>query len=167
MGETRFHGEEKNTPVDEFAGIVTRVFGEEVFKVEHLFGELVVWVKAEDIRFACQRAKEDQSLDLNYLRCLSCVDYLDHFELVYHLYSINKHHKLVFKCQVSKDRPSIDSVTAVWQGADWHEREAADLFGIIFDGHPNPKPLLLEDVVKERPFLKGYPLVEPRRSRRG
>lgn len=165
--ESQVQGEMENALVDELERLVTEVLGEKVFKVEHLFGELVVWVKPEDILFACQRAKEDKSLDFNYLRCLSCVDYPDNFELNYHLYSIDRRHKLAFKSQLPKDEPIIASVTAVWQGADWHEREAADLFGITFKGHPDPKPLLLEEGVEEHPFLKSFPLAEPRRSRRG
>lgn len=122
--------------------------------------ELVVRVKQEGLLKVCQVAKGDKQLAFDYLRCLSGVEYPDRFEAVYHLYSTKKRHKLVIKTKLPKEEPIVDSVTSVWKGADWHEREAAEMFGITFAGHPHLVPLLLEEGLEERPLLKSHPLAE-------
>ncbi len=133
--------------------------------------EVVAHIKPQDILEACRRAKDDPRLDFDYLRCLSAVDYEDRFEVLYHLYSMGRGHKAVFKVALPKEEgqePEVDSVISVWKGADWHEREARDMFGIGFRGHPHLVPLLmdygLEDV---HPLLKSFPLVPPRDIRAG
>ena len=54
--------------------------------------------------------------------------------------------------------PAVDSITPIWMGADWHERENAEMFGMTFRGHPNPKHLLLDDDMEIHPLLKAHPL---------
>ena len=67
---------------------------------------------------------------------------------------------MVFKASVPRDNPVFASVTPVWRGADWHEREGAELFGVTFEGHPNPKHLLLWDGFEGYPGRKDYPFAE-------
>ena len=119
--------------------------------------EVVVTARAEDIPAICRIAKEDSSLDCNYLRCLSVVDYEERLEVVYHLFSLEKRHKMVVKTSVSPDEPYVPSVVSVWRGADWFEREGHDLFGIVFQGHPNLVPLLLYEEFEGYPGRKSFP----------
>ena len=108
----------------------------------------------------CRLIKEKEILSFNYLRCLSVVEYEDNFQIVYHLYSIKHRRRLVLKSNASKNNPVFVSVTPVWRGAEWHEREGAELFGITFEGHPNPKHLLLWDGFEGYPGRKEYPFAE-------
>jgi len=130
-------------------------------QTEFAWDELVVTVPREAVRAACQRAKEDPSLAFDYLRCLSVVDLGEELQVVYHLYSTGHRHKMVIKAALPRENPVIASVTPVWPGADWHEREAADLFGVRFEGHPRLKPLLLWEGFPGHPLLKSYPLSGP------
>ncbi|MBI2304403.1 MAG: NADH-quinone oxidoreductase subunit C [Chloroflexi bacterium] len=135
--------------------------------IEQPQGEAVVTVEPEKLVSLCRRLKEDPGLGFDYLRCLSAVDYGDHFQLVYHLYSMAYGHKMVVKVNIPLEDAVAPSVTAVWRGADWHEREAAEMFGITFTGHPHLVPLLLEEGCDEHPLCKSHPMVALRPPRNG
>jgi NADH-quinone oxidoreductase subunit C len=126
--------------------------------------EVTVTVPPEHIREAARRTKEDDALRMDYLRCLSGVDYqADGIEVVYHLFSTPLLQKCVLKARVAGEGHGLPSVTPVWAGANWHERETAEMFNIRFDGHPQPEPLLLEkdddgNTVPGPILLKRFPL---------
>ena len=119
--------------------------------------EVVVTVKPQDVPAICRTAKEDARLDFNYLRCISVVDYVERLEVVYHLFSLEKRHKMVVKTGVSPEKPHVPSVVSVWRGADWFEREGHDLFGVVFQGHPNLAPLVLYEGFEGYPGRKSFP----------
>lgn len=121
--------------------------------------EPVLRVQPGNVAAVCAILKE--KLGYSYLRCLSGVDYKEYLEVVYHLYAAGSRSRLVVKTRVSPEKPEVPSVTPVWKGADWHEREAAEMFGLTFAGHPHPGPLLLEADYPKYPLLKGYRLPEP------
>ena len=79
------------------------------------------------------------------------------FEVVYHTYSLQKKHSLRVKVQLS-DGDDCPTATPVWPGADWMEREAHDMFGVVFEGHPNPKVILLPDNFEGHPLRKEFPV---------
>ena len=117
-----------------------------IVPVDHLLA--VARTLNEDPRFAC-----------DYPRCLSGVDLIESLELVYHLYSVPLRHQIWLKVRVPHAAPIIPSVTGVWKGAEWHEREAAELFGFDFPGHPFLKmPFLLDDGFEGHPLLKSFEL---------
>ena len=115
-----------------------------------------VTVEAKDIAQACRLAKNEPRLDCKLLLCLSCVDYKEYFQLVYFLHSITHEQPLVIKANVPFEDPHLPSVTSVWRAAEWYEREAHDLFGVTFDGHPNLAPLLLYEGFEGYPGRKEY-----------
>ena len=119
---------------------------------------VVAIVKPQDVPAICKLAKEDPRLSFDYLMCLCVVDYVEHLQVVYHLYSTTRKHKMVLKANVPAENPSVSSVTPVWVGADWYEREGHDLFGVVFDGHPGLAPLLLYEGFEGYPGLKSFPL---------
>ena len=119
--------------------------------------EVVVTARPQDIPAICLLVKEDPRLDFNYLRCLSVVDYGERLEVVYHLFSLAKRHKMVVKTSVPPDEPNVPSVISVWRGADWFEREGHDLFGVVFQGHPNLAPMLLYEGFEGYPGRKSFP----------
>lgn len=123
--------------------------------------EVVCRVPADHLVDVCRQLKDDPGLAFDYLRLLTVVDYVEQdgeFEIVYHLYSLGRHHKMMLKTRVPERRPTVPSVTGVWRGADWYEREMHDLFGVNFTGHPNLAPLVLPDDFEGFPGRKSYPL---------
>ena len=97
--------------------------------------------------------KNTPDLGFDYLTSRTAVDYLDYFEVVYHLTSLQHNHSLVLKVRLyQREGPSLPSVVGLWRGADFQEREVFDLLGIRFDGHPNLRRIFLWE------GFKGYPL---------
>lgn len=123
--------------------------------------EVVCRVPADHLVDVCRQLKDDPTFGFDYLRLLTVVDYVDpdgEFEVVYHLYSMKHRHKMMVKIRLPERRPSISSVTGIWRGADWYEREMHDLFGVEFEGHPNLVPLVLPEDFDGFPGRKNYPL---------
>ena len=121
-----------------------------------------VWVKASSIVDVCRHLKDDPQLDFNFLNAVTAVDYIDHFEVVYHLTSFSHNHSAVLKVTAEgRESPTVPSVISVWRGADFQEREIWDLMGVSFANHPNLKRLvtwegfpghpLRKDFIRERP----------------
>jgi len=124
--------------------------------------DVILTVDRGDVARVLRAARDDPRLDFKYLRCLSGVDHVeDGLEVVYHLYSYTHKHNVTVKTPLPQDDPRLPSVISIWRGADWHEREAAEMFGIFFEGHPNLVPLLLpEDMTDHHPLRKDNPLAE-------
>jgi NADH-quinone oxidoreductase subunit C len=80
------------------------------------------------------------------------------FEVVYHLHSIEKNQRLRIKCRLSGSDPQIQSVTPVWGGANWYERETYDMFGIVFRNHPDLQRILMPTDWEGYPLRKDYPV---------
>ena len=116
-----------------------------------------VTVASNNIAKVCQLAKEDPRLAMRQLLCLACVDYKDDLQLVYILHSLQPDRILVVKTTVPTDDPQLPSVTPIWQAAEWYEREAHDLFGVDFEGHPDLAPLLLYEGFEGYPGRKEFP----------
>ena len=130
------------------------------FELAAALDEVVVAVGAADMPELCRRAKETPGLDFDYLRCVSVVDYVERLEVSYHLFSLSRRHKMVVKVSLDPDEPRVPTVTGVWRGAEWFEREGHDLFGVVFDGHPDLSPLLLYEGFEGHPGLKSFPFHE-------
>ena len=129
----------------------------EVTTLRDLKNELTIKVKKETIVDACSYLKKE--LKFNFLSDLCGVHYPDRddkFEVVYHLFSINTRERVRLKVGL-KEGESVKSVTSVWGTANWHEREAFDLVGINFEGHPDLKRILLPDDWEGHPLRKEYP----------
>ena len=123
-------------------------------------GENTVIVKKDDIVEACRFLKDNPGLSFDFLSDLCGVDYMGReprFEVVYHLFSISRHHRIRLKAMVGENE-TIPSVVSVWGTADWLEREAYDMYGIVFDGHPNLTRILMPDDWDGYPLRKDYPL---------
>jgi NADH-quinone oxidoreductase subunit C len=126
-------------------------------------GELTLEVAPAKITSVCGFLKYDQK----FVR-LSTVTAVDRypaeprFELVYHLHSIERKERVRLKCRLRGDHTEIDSVTSVWAGANWYEREVFDLFGIKFLNHPDLRRIMMPDDWKGHPLRKDYPVTGPR-----
>lgn len=107
--------------------------------------EVTVTIDPAKLPDAARILKERDGLKFDYLRCLSGVDYqADGIEVVYHLFSTRLAQKCVLKTRLAGEGAAVGTVTGVWAGANWHERETAEMFNVRFEGHPYPEPLLLE-----------------------
>ena len=116
-----------------------------------------VWVKPETILEACRFLKDDPSLSFDFLVSVTAVDYIEYFEMVYHLQSITNNHSAVIKARCwGREEPTVPSVTTIWQGADFQEREVYDLMGITFTGHYNLKRIMLWEGYPGHPQRKDY-----------
>lgn len=101
--------------------------------------------------------KLKNELGFNYLFCLTCVDYKTHFTMFYHLRNMTTFDEIVIKSKIDDvDHPAIDSVTGLWQTANFHEREVFDLFGVKFYGHPDLRRIFLDDNWPGYPLRKNY-----------
>jgi NADH-quinone oxidoreductase subunit C len=107
---------------------------------------------------------DDPRTRFDQLGDLTCVDYLeypearDRFGVIYNLVSTSLNHRLFVKSFVNDPDPRLPSVTDIWRGAEWLEREVFDMFGIRFDGHPDLRRILTWDGFKAHPLRKDYPL---------
>ncbi len=97
-----------------------------------------------------------KELRFDYLESISCVDYPEFFEIVYHIQSVLQGYFIAVKTRLFKEEPVCPSVVSVWRGADWHEREIFDLFGVWFEGHPNLKRIFMPEDWKGFPLRKDY-----------
>lgn len=118
-------------------------------------------IKPENIREIAYFLRDDNELQFDYLMCLSGLDLgKGILGVIYHLNSISKKHKFTLKVDVTRENPNVPSVEMVWKTANWHEREAYDLFGINFQDHPDLRRILLPDDWDGYPLLKDYQVQE-------
>ena len=115
-----------------------------------------VTVPADHIAEIAFFLRDDAELDCKYLNCLTAVDWIDYFDIVYHLSSLAKNHTLVVKARASHEMPVVPSVNSVWMAANLQEREAYDLMGIAFTDHPALKRIFLWEGFPGHPLRKDF-----------
>ena len=103
-----------------------------------------------------EQLRTENDLHLDYLFCVTCVDWKTHLTMVYHLSSTVHRHSLVIKCKLDRNKPEIETVSDIWKTAEFHEREAYDLFGVVFINHPDLRRLFLTDDWVGWPLRKDY-----------
>tara|TARA_B100000315_G_scaffold142152_1_gene131178 strand:+ start:5292 stop:5786 length:495 start_codon:yes stop_codon:yes gene_type:complete len=141
-------------------------FGDAIIDSHSFRGDDTIIIKKHSVLDVCRFLKEDKDLDFNFMMDLTAVDYLnqkDHderFEVVYHFYSLNHNHRIRVKAPVSEKDCTIDSIVALWIGANWFEREAYDMYGIKFNDHPDLRRILLYKEFEGYPLRKDYPITK-------
>ncbi|GAA2387627.1 NADH-quinone oxidoreductase subunit C [Catellatospora methionotrophica] len=124
-------------------------------------GELTLHIVPAKIAEVCQILRDDMSLRYELCSSVSGVDYIAEerrLHVVYHLTSMTYRRRIRLECAVTAAEPHLPSVTTVYPTADWQERETYDMFGVIFDGHPNLTRILMPDDWDGHPQRKDYPL---------
>jgi len=142
--------------------------GERVVRVEAGPGELTLIVDAGSVIEAAALLRDEPGLRFEQLSDLCGIDYSQfgngawngpRYAVVYHLLSIARNSRLRVRAFCKDDDfPQVDSVTAIWPSANWYEREAFDLFGIVFPGHPDLRRILTDYGFVGHPFRKDFPL---------
>lgn len=125
-----------------------------------------LWVRVEPVWLVdvMQFLYDDPRCQFEQLCDLTCVDYLnfpdadDRYGAIYSLLSLTHNHRLWVKVFVNDPEPKLDSVTPIWKGAEWPEREVYDMFGIRFEGHPDLRRILMPQNFTDFPLRKDYPL---------
>lgn len=131
-------------------------------------GELTLTIRPDRLKEACMRLRDAPQAGFEQLMDLCGVDYLQYgegawagprFAVVYHLLSLSQNQRVRLRTFLDDVYPRVDSVVDVWAGANWYEREAFDLFGILFEGHPDLRRLLTDYGFVGHPFRKDFPLI--------
>ena len=136
-------------------------FSDAITKTSEFRGLASLYVKRESIVDVARFLRDDPDLSYNFLENLCGVDYLGRdprFEVVYHLLSHKNHHRICLKVGLPERDPSVPTLTGLWATANWQEREAYDMFGIAFAGHPGLYRILMPDDWEGHPQRKDVPL---------
>ncbi len=141
---------------------IERMRPEWVAQMSEAFGELTLVIPREQIVEACTFLKTSPDFTFNFLADLCGADRgpeeEPRFEVNYHLFSTTRYHRLRLKVLLNEEDPHVPTVTMVWRTANWHERETYDMFGVIFDGHPDLRRILLPDDWQGHALRKDFPL---------
>jgi NADH-quinone oxidoreductase subunit C len=136
--------------------------GEAVVEANEFRGELTIVIPKERIVEVCRFMKEDEELVFDLLADLCGIDmYIseNRFGVIYNLYSLKTRHRIRLKTFTDVENPKVPTVTGVWGTANWHERETFDMFGIIFEGHPDLRRMYMPDEFEYHPLRKDFPLM--------
>jgi NADH-quinone oxidoreductase subunit C len=136
------------------------IIGEDNFRDQQSF-----YMKPEALFEICEALLDDIELDIRFLSDITSVDWYGddeekngRFEVVYNLYSLKHKYRIFLKARLPGDNPVIDSLTSLWQSANWLEREVYDMMGIRFTGHPDLTRILTPDDFEGHPLRRDFPL---------
>lgn len=134
-------------------------FGDSVLSLEKVVLDSFILIAPDAIADIARYLAEEDELAFDSLMCLSGVDLgvkEENLEIVYHLFSMTHRHTVVLKTILPKEDPHIPSVEHIWKTANWHEREAYDLYGITFEGHSDLRRILMPEDWEGHPLRKDY-----------
>ncbi|HLQ24745.1 MAG TPA: NADH-quinone oxidoreductase subunit C [Acidiferrobacterales bacterium] len=155
-------------PLQALAAHAQEIFGEAITSVKEANRELTLELRRADLSQVSRRLRDDPQFAFEQLIDLCGVDYLEYregawkgprFAVVYHLLSISRNQRLRLRVFLDNEMPIVDSAVDIWASANWYEREAFDLFGIIFEGHPDLRRILTDYGFIGHPFRKDFPLI--------
>ena len=162
-----------STQQEDLAGALQSVLTDKLVSLQTQYDELTIVVRAEDMPAVSQILRDNPELSFDTLIDLCGIDYLTYgeslsakqglrdkrFTVIYHLLSVNLNHRLRIRVLAENNEfPVINSVTEIWPVANWFEREAFDLYGIVFSGHPDLRRILTDYGFIGSPFRKDFPL---------
>ena len=144
---------------EEALALLNKSFGEKIQSKTEFRSETTYTIAANDLREIAKFSHDELSFD--YLIDITSIDNLGEeprYEIVYHLYSMPLGAHLRFKLKVPEEAGAVDTVSDIWPTANWHEREAYDMMGIRFNGHPDLRRILMWDGYPYFPLRKDFPL---------
>ncbi|KAB2922722.1 MAG: NADH-quinone oxidoreductase subunit C [Bacteroidetes bacterium] len=137
-------------------------FPQSVLEVNEFRGETTVRVRKDDIVPVCTFLRDDPAASFDYCSDVCGADAYtpeERFQVIYNLYSMTHRHRIRLKVSVDESHPHCPSVTAVWPGAEWPERETYDMFGVVFDGHPDLRRMYMPEDFAHHPLRKDFPMM--------
>ncbi len=139
----------------EISSLLKEAFGDKIIESKEGINPFSV-VEPASILGISRFLHDDGRLRMDHLECLGGVDYKDRIEVVYIVTSLRLGHRYTLKCRLPRENPSVHTVESVWAVANWHERETFDMFGVVFEGHSDPRRILLPDDWEGYPLRKDY-----------
>lgn len=135
-------------------------FGEDILEFADQDGHSVATVAPQRYREVATFLRDDPDLALDFFDFTGGVDFAERgIQVVTHLFSTTHHHNVRLRVWCDKDSPRCPTLSDVYPGANWHERETAEMFGVVFEGHPQPVKLLLSEEFEGNPLRKDFPLM--------
>jgi NADH-quinone oxidoreductase subunit C len=137
-------------------------FEHAILETSEFRGELTIVVPKEQIVEICRFLKHDPSLQFDLLADLCGIDMntaTKRFGVIYNVYSLGSKHRIRLKTYTEEEHPHVPTASIVWPTANWHERETFDMYGIIFDGHPDLRRMYMPDEFEYHPLRKDFPLM--------
>ena len=128
-------------------------FPDAVLETTDVFGIPNVKITATSLLAICEKLHSD---GFDYLADVTAIDWQDRIEVVYQLTNLAKNDRLALRVDLDRAKPELDSVTSVWKGANYQEREVFDLMGVVFNGHPDLRRILLPEDWEGYPLRKDY-----------
>lgn len=119
-------------------------------------GYLNILISPQDLLPVTGILRIDKELQFDFLFCLTCIDWMTHFTMVYHFSSTLYRHNLVIKVNIDRGDPAIESLSQIWRTAEFHEREVYDLFGVRFINHPDLRRIFLTEEWIGFPLRKDF-----------
>jgi NADH-quinone oxidoreductase subunit C len=151
----------EESPPGSIADLFGKILPALDFVTEQTKLDTALIVRQQDLRTAIATGLRNPDLDLTFLRNMTAVDWEENgVEIVYHLYSLNHHQGVAIKAMLDAEDPRTESVSDLFMGAIWMEREAREMFGIEFDGLADARNLLLDEDIDIHPLRKSHPLAE-------
>ncbi len=124
-----------------------------VLETTDVFGTLNVKITPASLVGICEMLHEH---GFDYLADVTAIDWQDRIEVVYQLTALERNEKLALRVDLDRDKPEIDTLTQIWKGANYQEREVFDLMGVVFTGHPDLRRILLPEDWEGFPLRKDY-----------
>ena len=131
-------------------------FPDAVLESTDLRGVLNIKLAGSTLLPVCEMLHSNPETPFDYLADITAIDWQGRIELVYQLTALAKNEKIALRIDLDRDQPEVDSVTPVWKGAEWQEREVYDLMGVVFKGHPDLRRILLPSDWEGFPLRKDY-----------
>lgn len=146
--------------ITDFKQLITDQFGETaVLSIDENATPEALVVDHTRIKEICLFLRDNEQGYFDMLSCLTAIDNgpeANTMEVIYNLYSLPHEHALMLKTTIGREEAEIDSVESIWRTADWHEREAYDLLGVKFTGHPDMRRILMAADWEGHPLRKDY-----------
>lgn len=137
-------------------------FGEFVQEVTDFRNDLSITIASNKIVDVAKFLKEDPEIEIGMCKDVTAIDWAarkNRFTVVYHVYSFKNNYSLRLKSNIVEETPVIDSVTSVWPSANWYERETYDMYGIIFNNHPDLRRMYMPEGFQYHPLRKEFPVL--------
>ncbi|MFT4705654.1 MAG: NADH-quinone oxidoreductase subunit C [Bradymonadia bacterium] len=141
--------------------LFSKKFKADIIDTHNRLGNETAIVKKDNIHAMCLALRDEPKLAFDYMSDLTVVDYAERqprFEVVYNLYSMTLKHRIRLRAIVEEGDEKIASVCDIWRAANWAEREAWDMYGIDFEGHPELRRMLMYEEFEGHPLRKDYPI---------